>query len=62
MTNRKKIKGFVLFWLDGKMELVHGETIKRAFQNAGYGAGALAALDFYDSDKNIGQLLSSKRR
>lgn len=40
-------KTFTLFWLDGKSELVQGETVEQAMTNAGYGNGALKALDFY---------------
>lgn len=41
-------KTFTLYWLDGKREFVHGETIADAFTAAGYGAGARHALDWYD--------------
>ena len=37
------------YWKDGKMDFFHGDTVKEALTNAGYGAGALAALDFYES-------------
>lgn len=37
---------FTLFWLDGKSELVKGKTVADAFTQAGYGAGAVRALDF----------------
>lgn len=40
-------KTFTLFWLNGKSETAEGETIDKAFTNAGYGNGALRALDFY---------------
>ncbi len=38
---------YVLYWRSGTHELVEGETIEDAFTNAGYGAGAVRALDFY---------------
>lgn len=38
---------FTLFWKDGKKEEVKGDTIASAFNNAGYGRGAMAALDFF---------------
>lgn len=39
------MKVFTLFWLDG--------TREAAMNNAGYGAGALRALDFYaEGDDN----------
>jgi len=43
----QKEKTFVLYWLDGKTECVHGQNIKDAFGNAGYGGGAIHALDHY---------------
>lgn len=49
MTDRT----FTLFWLDGKRELVHGRSIEEAMTHAGYGAGAVRALDFYaDGDSS----------
>lgn len=41
-------EGFTLFWLSGKTQYVKGSTIEVAFQAAGYGAGALRGLDFYE--------------
>lgn len=42
------MKKFKLHWLDGKEEIVEGQDIKDAFTLAGYGAGALSALDYYE--------------
>ena len=42
------MKKFKLFWLDGVTEIISGNSIAEAFTNAGYGAGALAALDYYE--------------
>lgn len=39
---------FKLFWLDGKTEIVVGNSIADAFNKAGYGSGAIAALDYYE--------------
>ena len=36
-----------LYWLTGDRQVVEGEQIHIAMNNAGIGAGALAALDFY---------------
>lgn len=44
---------FVLYWRDGKYEIVEGNTISEAFTHAGYGAGAIRALDFYGRGENI---------
>lgn len=38
---------YTLFWLDGKSEVVEGNTIEAAFTLAGYVAGAIRALDFH---------------
>ena len=37
-----------LHWLEGKIETVEGTTIGGAFTNAGYGNGALKALDYVE--------------
>lgn len=42
-------KTFTLWWLDGTRNVVQGLTIADAFTKAGYGGGALAALDWYDN-------------
>ena len=41
------MKDFTLFWLTGKSEVIKGTDIADAFRRAGYGGGALDALDFY---------------
>ncbi len=38
---------FTLFWRDGLREIVQGKTIAQAMTHAGYGQGALRALDFH---------------
>jgi hypothetical protein len=40
-------KTFTLYWRHGDKSEVKGETIIQAMNNAGYGAGAVRALDFY---------------
>jgi hypothetical protein len=40
-------KIFTLYWRDGKREIVTGTSPVEAMNRAGYGAGAVAALDFY---------------
>ena len=42
------MKKFTLYWLGGKCEKVEGSSIADACNRAGYGAGAIRALDFYD--------------
>lgn len=41
------MKNFKLYWLDGTTEVVVGDNIARAMTKAGYGAGAIRALDYY---------------
>jgi len=41
------MKKFTLYWLRGDKTLVEGKTISEAFSKAGYGNGAIPALDFY---------------
>ena len=41
------MKTYTLFWLTGKTELVKGNTPEEAMTLAGYGGGAVMALDFY---------------
>lgn len=44
---------FVLYWLTGNAEIVQGSDIADAMNKAGYGNGALRALDFYDNGDEI---------
>lgn len=49
-TDEKAFGGtspWTLFWRDGKRQVVHGSSFPDAMNKAGYGQGALAALDFY---------------
>lgn len=43
------MKEFTLFWLAGDSEVIKGSDIADAFRRAGYGGGALRALDFYST-------------
>lgn len=40
---------FTIYWRDGKRSVIYGPTIEEAFTNAGYGGGAVAAIDWYDN-------------
>lgn len=42
-------KWFTIYWLGGTKSYVFGPTIDQAFTDAGYGAGASPAIDFYDN-------------
>lgn len=46
------MKTYILHWLDGKTEEVHGTSIADAFARAGYGGGAIVALDYYEEKRN----------
>lgn len=39
---------FTLYWKDGKLEIVKGASISDAFTKAGYGGGAINALELYE--------------
>ena len=48
------MKNFILHWLDGTDEEVQGNSISDAFTRAGYGGGAIRALDYYEEkDKPV---------
>ena len=40
-------KTFTIFWLTGDSQIVRGYDAQTAMSNAGIGAGALPAMDFY---------------
>lgn len=43
------MKKFKLYWMSaGKTEIVEGTDIADAFTHAGYSAGAIHALDWYE--------------
>jgi hypothetical protein len=46
------MKKFTLWWLTGDREVIEGETIANAFSRAGYGGGAMSALDFYSEGED----------
>jgi len=41
------INCFTFYWKDGSRQVLPGNTVEQAFSNAGFGAGAIAALDFH---------------
>lgn len=41
------MRPFTLYWLDGKREVVYGRDCADAMNRAGYGYGALRALDVW---------------
>ncbi len=42
------MKKFKLYWLGGSTEVIEGSDIADAFRRAGYGGGAINALDYYE--------------
>ncbi len=52
MKTDESEKTFTLHWIGGKTEVVKGETIATAMTAAGYGGGAVRALDYY-SDGDV---------
>ena len=47
-----KMHSYIIHWLTGENELVTGESISEAFTNAGHGAGAVKAVDWYEEIDN----------
>ena len=43
---------FTFFWLDGKREVLEGNSPADAANKAGYGGGAIQALDFWEPGDN----------
>jgi len=43
------MRTYTLYWLTGKREVVKGKDVAQAMTLAGYGGGAVGALDFYAS-------------
>lgn len=56
------MKKFRLYWRDGKTEVVEGRDIADAVTKAGYGAGAMGALDFYDKGEELNYKWNSELR
>ena len=49
------MRKFILHWLTGRTEQVEGTDIADAFCHAGYGGGAIAALDYYEEIETEGE-------
>lgn len=45
-------KTFILHWITGDDETIYGYDIADAFRRAGYGGGAIRALDWYEEVKS----------
>ncbi len=42
---------FILHWLHGEAETIEGYDIADAIRRAGYGGGAMSALDYWEEIK-----------
>lgn len=42
------MRTFIIYWLDGKKSELTGTDVADAFRRAGYGLGALGAVDYYE--------------
>lgn len=47
------MKAFRFIWLDGKEDILFGNSASQALNDAGHGAGALGALDSYKEEKEL---------
>lgn len=47
VLQKYRTRQFKLVWQDGKENIISGYSILDAFTNAGYGNGAISALDYY---------------
>ncbi len=47
MTTDLEEKTYIVYWRNGSSCEVRGASIQQALSNAGYGAAALAAMDYY---------------
>jgi len=39
---------YTIFWLTGEAQIVKGDSVSEAMTNAGIGAGAIRAMDFFE--------------
>lgn len=53
---------FTLYWRTGDREVVQGRTVAEAMTLAGYGGGALRALDFWATGDNTEYWWDAKER
>ena len=56
------MKLYTLYWRDGKRETVSGPTLAQAMTLAGYGGGAVRALDFYANGDDHNYTWDSEKR
>jgi hypothetical protein len=59
---KNKVMVHTFFWLDGKREVLQGQTPEASLNAAGYGNGALRALDFWAAGDNQDYLWNPETR
>ena len=53
---------YTFYWLTGKREVLEGNSPEDALNQAGYGQGALKALDFWAHDNDNGYVWNAKTK
>lgn len=53
---------YTFYWLTGKREVLPGDTPEAALNAAGFGQGAVRALDFWARDDNNDYVWNAKTR
>jgi hypothetical protein len=53
---------YTFYWLTGKREVLEGNTPETALNNAGFGQGAVRALDFWAHGDNNDYLWNAETR
>lgn len=48
-----RLNAYKLHWLDGKTEVIRGLSASEAFNRAGIGRGALPALNYYETLREV---------
>lgn len=56
------MKTYTFFWLTGKREILEGSSPEEALTQAGYGNGAVRALDFWASGDNQDYIWNPDKR
>lgn len=49
-TNQNVMKTYSFYWKDGTVDTKEGKNVAEAFTKLGYGAGAVAALDYTEEE------------
>lgn len=60
--HEEKVQAFTLYWRTGHREVVYGVHAADAMSRAGYGRGALPALDFWATGVDTDYSWDAERR